>query len=1316
MSNRISNWIIRTIIAVIFLPVMFYSCEKNSDPDEGITSFVSYREIPDITQEEIQAIEALKEKTPFFVYGMQESTETFAAENGEIEGYSSLFCAWLSRLFDIKFKPAIYEWGDLVTGINEKKIDFTGEMTATDERRKIYFMTDTIVERSIKTFRIAGSKSVTEVMRSGLLRCCFLEDTTTIDDVTSRLQGKYEVIKVSDYNTVYNMLKSGKADAFFDESPSEMAFDIYFDVISENFLPVIYSPVSMTTANKDLEPIISVVQKALNSGSLTYLTRLYKLGENQYRRHKLFMRLTEEERAYIHEHHVVSLAAEYDNYPISFYNKYEKQWQGISHDVLKEIKSLTDLNFKIVNDKKAEWPELLRLLESGEVSMITELLRSEERVGKFLWPHTSILSDNSALISRLDYPGIYVNDILNIKIGLIKETAYSSLFKSWFPDHKNTVEYESSSAAFKALERGEVDMIMANISQLLMMTNYDEKSGFKANFVFDYTFESTFGLNKNETVLCSIIDKTLSLADTKGISGQWMRKTYDYNAKLARSQHPWLIGAAILLFCIIVFLVVMVQRKKIIENWLEGIVYKRNTELYEQHILVSLVNDIAVILLETDAIDYLLAISKGMEMIGRYVKVDRVSIWQNYRKEDDKLYYKLVCQWADMELPPLEAGKYFSYQDNMPNWETLFNKGGYVNDIVDNFTEPERTILMKFSIQSMLALPIFLKEQFWGYVSFDDYHKKRVFSETELFILRSWGLLAVGAIQRGEIASSMQNTLTELTKTKQELETALTAAESASHAKSTFLANMSHEIRTPMNAIIGMSAIGKSASDIERKDYCFSKIEGASQHLLGVINDILDMSKIEANKFELSFVEFNFEKMLQRVVDVINFRVEEKKQRFTVHIDNAIPETIIADDQRLAQVITNLIGNAVKFTPEKGFISLNTKFLGEENDLCAIQIDVSDSGIGISAEQQKNLFKSFQQAEADTSRRFGGTGLGLVISRNIVEMMNGKMWINSEPGKGSTFSFTIHAKKGTRTKRKLLADDVKRENLRILAVDDDPDILMYFKNITDQLGVNCDTAGSGEEAIKMLRQNGGYNIYFIDWKMPGMDGIELTKEIKEHSPDSGHSVAVMISAVEWSVVEDKARKAGVDSFLSKPLFPSTVADMIDKCLGVEHKDKEEEEKPDINGLFAGKRILLAEDVEINREIVQALLEPTKLEIDFAENGTEAVNKFKETPDKYELIFMDVQMPEMDGYEATRQIRAFEEKLHSDSNANGSASLTGGETRSDDRNLLKQIPIIAMTANVFKEDIEKCVAAGMNGHVGKPLNLEEVVEKLSGYLK
>jgi signal transduction histidine kinase/DNA-binding response OmpR family regulator len=517
-------------------------------------------------------------------------------------------------------------------------------------------------------------------------------------------------------------------------------------------------------------------------------------------------------------------------------------------------------------------------------------------------------------------------------------------------------------------------------------------------------------------------------------------------------------------------------------------------------------------------------------------------------------------------------------------------------------------------------------------------------------------------------------------------------AEAASRSKSEFLANMSHEIRTPMNAVIGMTAIAKAASDTERKDYCLGKIEDASAHLLGVINDILDMSKIEANKLELSSEEFNFERMLQKAVNVINFRVEEKQQDFTVYIDEAIPANLIGDDQRLAQVIANLLSNAVKFTPEHGTVRLDAR-LARETDgdgVCVLQVSVSDTGIGISQEQQSRLFASFQQAESDTARKFGGTGLGLAISKRIVEMMGGRIWIESEVGQGSVFAFTVCMKRGSGERKGLLLPGVNRKNLRVLAVDDAPEICEYFSEIMRRFDIRCDTASSGDEAILRIMENGAYDIYFIDWYMPHMNGIELTRRIKGRN--IRNSVVTMISATEWEVIETEAKEAGVDRFLQKPLFPSAIADCINECIGVYSAVEAEDAQIDEDESFAGYRVLLAEDVEINREIVLALLEPTELAVDCAENGAEAVAMFEKDPEVYDMVFMDVQMPELDGYEATRRIRAL------------------------DVPRAKEVPIVAMTANVFREDIEKCLDAGMDDHVGKPLDLDDVLICLRKYLR
>jgi len=522
------------------------------------------------------------------------------------------------------------------------------------------------------------------------------------------------------------------------------------------------------------------------------------------------------------------------------------------------------------------------------------------------------------------------------------------------------------------------------------------------------------------------------------------------------------------------------------------------------------------------------------------------------------------------------------------------------------------------------------------------------------------------------------------------IDTRKNKADEESMHKSAFLANMSHEMRTPMNAIIGMTTIGKANASIERKDYCLTKIEDASNHLLGVINDILDMSKIEARKFELSPIEFNFERMLQRVVNVITFRADEKRLKLTVFIDRAIPETLLGDSQRLAQVVTNLLSNAVKFTPERGAVDLAARMMKDEHGACTLQISVTDTGIGISREQQTRLFQSFQQAESCTTRKYGGTGLGLAISKSIVEMMGGKIWVESETGRGSKFTFTVKLEHGGREERIQPLKNINLGDIRTLAVDGDPDALAHFGEMMKEFGIQCDTAESAEAALSLAGLNKSYDICFVDWDLPGVDRLEFLRALKATIALPKNTIIIMISALEWGAIKEEAAGAGYDKFLTKPVFPSDITDSINEALGMAKLQPDEELK-DVTGIFKGRCILLAEDVEINREILQTLLEPTEIEVDCAENGEEAVRKFRESPEKYDMILMDVQMPVMDGFEATRRIRAM----------NTPAAYA--------------IPIVALTANVFREDIEMCIQAGMDGHLGKPLDYNEAIEKLREYL-
>ena len=531
----------------------------------------------------------------------------------------------------------------------------------------------------------------------------------------------------------------------------------------------------------------------------------------------------------------------------------------------------------------------------------------------------------------------------------------------------------------------------------------------------------------------------------------------------------------------------------------------------------------------------------------------------------------------------------------------------------------------------------------------------------------------------------------ELKRQQKILQDALLVAQKANDAKRDFLSRMSHEIRTPMNAIIGMSAIAFNyLDDKKRTADCLSKITFSSKHLLMLLNDVLDMSKIENGKLNIRQELFDLKNLVTSLADINYGLATAKGLSFEIVISGFKDELLLGDSMRVNQILLNLLSNAIKFTPKGGSVKLEIRMLRSASDKIWLRFIVKDSGIGMKKEFLEHLYEPFEQADNGIARKYGGTGLGMAITKNLVAIMDGTIEVESQEGAGTTFMVDLPF--GVSKVDKKTAAEI--EEMRVLVVDDDNDTCEHAVVLLKGMGVNVDWALNGFEAIEKVRsacEDDGrcYDVCFIDWCMPELDGIETARRMRRYvGPDV---LIIIISAYDWSGIEEQAKAAGVNAFIAKPFFASNLYNTL---LTVSRKPElgfsavGNKETYD----FGGKKVLLVEDNELNMEIASELLKFVNLQVEHAENGKVAVNIFRNSKEKeYALIFMDIQMPLMNGYDAARCIRSSEHP------AAGT------------------IPIIAMTANAFNDDVQAAFDAGMNGHLAKPIDVEVLYKTIARYI-
>jgi len=1244
--------------ALFFLLFIFTSagCTNGAAEQNGSrvtqSPFATFRDIPGVTDAEIKAIEALTRDREYFVYGMILSTEAFEREDGEIGGYAALFCEWLTQLFGIPFVPRLFTSQELFESILSGEADFSGNMMYTPQRAEIYNMTVNIAERQLLTIKMPGT-DLSQIKRERLPRYAFITGTP-MEGLVAEAIGReaYEAVWVENYPAAHLAIQNGEADAFIAANIAH-AFFVGYDVLIEDFFPLIFSSVTMAAAktNPELEPIISVVTKAQMNGGLPFMTYLYNKGYEAFKRNAIASLLTENERAFIAANPVIPIAAFNTNYPLSFWNAREGAWQGILFDVLDSVAALTGLTFRVAHGEDAGMADIQRTFESGEALLIPNLTRPDDYGNGILLSEHILLNDSFALISKSDFRPVNVNEILHVRVGLARDTIYTDLFKRWFPNHRNTVEFDCIEEALEALKNDEVEMLVASQYRVLQLTHFQELPHFKANIVFGHPLANQIAFFGGQTELRSIVDGALRMTDIDGIALRWTQKTYDFRARVLEAQLPWLLGAIFSAAGLLAFLLFFLIRNNIVSakmnrqnKQLEAVTRENELQLAKMNMMVK----------ATKIGIWEMKVVQGDPLNPKNTAVSSKEFKHMLGFEDESDFPHELGSWSDRLHPEdvekaigsfyrhlsdksgslsfdiehrlmKKDGEYAHYRGT---GESIRDKDGNpvhvagalidttetrnmisslenavaeaqeatrvrnntvstLENILNNIdgqiytTNPKTNRILFineklkdfFSIVGDEALGRYCYEVFRGrdskcvacpcYILDREPERTVVWEEyiPELNCHIRHSDRYIDWVDGSLVHLQLAVDITELVNAKEQEGNLRKEAEIANKTKSEFLSHISHEIRTPMNAVLGTAEIQlQKETHPPELEEAFNTIYGSGNLLLNIINDILDLSKIEAGKLEIIPGQYDIPSLIYDTMQLNLLRYDSKPIDFDLRIDERTPLDMYGDQLRIKQILNNIISNAFKYT-DSGRIELSVSAETEGNPSnqpseahtpCTLILQVSDTGQGMTELQMEKLFEEYTRFNMDANRTIVGTGLGMHITKRLVDEMKGEIIVKSEYGVGSIFIVRIPQMSiGAAVCGPDMADQLCGSRFKstfkprqaqiiyeympygsVLIVDDVESNLYVAKGMMLPYSLKIETAMNGFEAIEKVKGGNTYDVIFMDHMMPRMNGLETTQKLR----GMGYTapvVALTANAVMGS--SEMFLSGGFDGYISKPI-------------------------------------------------------------------------------------------------------------------------------------------------------------------------------------